>query len=122
MNDPDADNPDLTERIKGEDLRALDADVTIDVTLRTEATKDATQGILDTLRDGQYITFDEWVEASDENGTVPVQKLMKIIEERKEQQQMQAQMQQPMQAQQGEQMPQQGQTMQQTPPQTPPQQ
>lgn len=95
IENPDMPMPDLEDRITGQELRDLDADIDIDVTLRTEATKDATQGILDSLRDGQFITFEEWVEASDEQGTVPKERLMKIIANRPPEQQVAPEQQMP---------------------------
>lgn len=73
----------LIEHIDGETLRNLIPNITIDVSLKTQSTKDGAQAILDQKLESGLITFEEWVEASDEDGNVPKAKLLKILEIRK---------------------------------------
>lgn len=75
-----------------EEVIQLRPTVRIDVSQDNRWTKLAEQQAADQLLNNQQIGFSEWVELSAENGPIPKAKLLKIVEQREQQQaQMQAQ-------------------------------
>lgn len=80
------------ERVTKEDLDAMKPDIRIDTSQDNPWTKEAEQTWLDGVLEKQYITFEEYIEASPEHGIVPKSKMEVILERRKAQQQYQQMM------------------------------
>lgn len=87
---------DMVQKITKEDLDMLKPNIRIDTSQDNPWTKEAEQNWLDGVLDKQYITFEEYVDASPEHGIVPKNKMEAIIEKRRaleaQQAAMQAQM------------------------------
>jgi len=82
------------DQITKEDLDAMKPDIRIDTSQDNPWTKEAEQTWLDGVLDKQYITFEEYIEASPDHGIIPKSKMEVILDRRKAQQMMQQQMQQ----------------------------
>ncbi len=74
------------QRITKENLDEMRPDIRIDTSQDNPWTKEAEQTWLDGVLDKQYITFEEYIEASPEHGIIPKSKMQTIIERRKAQQ------------------------------------
>ena len=72
----------VAEVIPAEILTGMEVDIRIDVSPDNPWSKYAQQQTLDNLLASQHITFDEYVEALDDNGGVPKGKLTAILERR----------------------------------------
>jgi hypothetical protein len=79
---------DIAEVIPAAELAGMEVDIKIDVSPDNPWSKFAQQQQLDNLLQGQYISFEEYVEALDDNGSVPKGKLTAIVEKRAQMQQM----------------------------------
>lgn len=79
--------------ITKEDWDAMKPDIRIDTSQDNPWTKEAEQNFLDGCLDKEHLTFEEYVDASNDHGIVPKNKLKKILEKRRiMQKQLQAQM------------------------------
>lgn len=74
------------QRITKENLDEMRPDIRIDTSQDNPWTKEAEQTWLDGVLDKQYITFEEYIEASPDHGIIPKSKMQTIIERRKAQQ------------------------------------
>lgn len=79
--------------IEGQALRMMQVDVRVDVSATNPYSKFAQEQALENLMAGQYITFEEYVQALDDDAAAPKGKLSDIIDKRRAQQQAQMQMQ-----------------------------
>ena len=84
------DGNETAETISPEQLQELKVDVRIDVSPNNPYSKMAQELGLKDLFTSQFITFDEYVEALDDDGVMPKAKLQDILEKRKQVQNMQA--------------------------------
>lgn len=81
------------QRISKEELDSLKVHIRIDITPKGAYDKFAQEQSLENLLIQQIITFEEYVDALDDDSTMPKLKLSKILEKRKEQQRQMQQMQ-----------------------------
>lgn len=84
------------QRITKEDLDNIKPNIRIDTSQDNPWTKEAEQNWLDSVLDKQHITFEEYINASPEHGIVPKNKMLEILETRKQQQELMAQQQEQM--------------------------
>jgi hypothetical protein len=82
----------VVARITGEQLQNLKTIIRIDVASENPFSKMAREQALDRILQMQLITFDEYVEALDDNSSAPKEKLMAILMKRQEIMQQQEQM------------------------------
>lgn len=73
----------VVQQVTKEDLDMLKPNIRIDTSQDNPWTKEAEQNWLDGVLDKQYITFEEYVDASPEHGIVPKNKMEAIIEKRR---------------------------------------
>lgn len=83
----------VIEQVTKEDMDNLKPNIRIDTSQDNPWTKEAEQNWLDSVLDKQYVTFEEYIDASPEHGIVPKNKMQAIIEKRKALQAQQAAMQ-----------------------------
>lgn len=69
-----------------QELDEMKPDIRIDTSQDNPWTKEAEQNWLDNVLEKQYITFEEYIDASPEHGIVPRNKMLAIIEKRKAEQ------------------------------------
>lgn len=86
--------------IKAKTLSELEVDVRIDVSNSNPYSKYAQERSLENLFMNKYISFEEYINALDDSSSVPKNKMIAVIEQRKAQEQVQQPIQQP--AQQGQ--------------------
>lgn len=80
--EPPAQPMDYIVTIPAEDLQQLKIDVRIDVAQDDPYSKMARNLFLKELLQGQYITFEEYVDAIDDSGSLPKEQLKAIVEQR----------------------------------------
>lgn len=85
----DEDGNIIHSTITGDQLLEIEPEISIDVSKDNPWSKFAEQQELAALLDKGMISFEEYVEASPENSSLPVNKLRSILKKRKEQQAMQ---------------------------------
>jgi len=71
--------------IPSKDLQKIEPDIRIDVSDESAWSKYVEQQKLDNLLEGQYITFDEYIEVMPEDASFPKSKILAILERRGEQ-------------------------------------
>lgn len=74
------------KNVTKDDLESIKPDIRIDTSQDNPWTKEAEQNWLDGVLEKQYITFEEYIDASPEHGIVPKNKMLAIVEKRKEEQ------------------------------------
>ena len=74
------------KKITKEDWEKIKPDVRIDTSQDNPWTKEAEQNWLDGVLDKQYITFEEYIEASPDHSIIPKNKMLEIIKKRKAEQ------------------------------------
>lgn len=73
----------VIEQVTKKDMDMLKPNIRIDTSPDNPWTKEAEQNWLDSVLEKQYITFEEYIDASPENGIVPKNKMETLIEKRK---------------------------------------
>ena len=84
MNNETEQEEETIKYITVEVLKSLKATVRVDITPKSPYDKMAVEQSLENLLQGGYISFEEYVNALDDDSTMPKQKLLDIIEDRKE--------------------------------------
>ena len=79
----------MSQDIPAEVLQALNVNIRIDVSPTNPYSRFAREQALENALEKQHITFEEYIEALDDDGTAPKGKFKDIIEKRKAEQQMQ---------------------------------
>lgn len=74
----------VVKHITAEELQNMVPEVRVDTSQDSPWTKEAMQNWLDGALDKQYLTFEEYIEASSSNSIVPKNQILSILEKRKQ--------------------------------------